>query len=108
PWGMGVSRTGSDKLARALDLLSQIYHRDGIFLKIALKNRIRTVFLEDQQRIWQRAECNTDQGSTNKDCVLPALNLELKPTSFAGRVKEIEDWVEARLGIDLTLPMFKT
>jgi ABC-type amino acid transport substrate-binding protein/ABC-type amino acid transport system permease subunit len=108
PWGMGVAKTGSDKLARALDLLSQIYHRDGTFLRIGLKNHIRTVFLEDQQRVWQRPACNTADGSTNLDCVLPALNLELKPTPFAASVHAAEDWVEKRLGIDVTLPMLKT
>ena len=108
PWGMGVARTGSDKLARALDLLSQIYHRDGTFLQIALKHRIRTVFLEDQQRVWQRPDCDTAQGSTNTACVLPPLNLELKPTSFAGSVNAFEDWIEKRFGVDITLPMLKT
>lgn len=108
PWGMGVARTGSDKLARALDLLSQIFHRDGTFLEIAVRNRIRTVFLEDQQRIWQRPECNTTEGSTNRNCILPALNLELAPTPFAAWVTAAEDWSERRLGIDITLPMLKT
>jgi polar amino acid transport system substrate-binding protein len=108
PWGMGVARTGSDKLARALDLMSQIFHRDGTFLEIARKNRIRTTFLERQQQVWQRPDCNTAEGSTNKACVLPALNLELKPTPFAGSVDAAEDWIEARFGIDITLPMLKT
>jgi len=108
PWGMGVAKTGSDKLARALDLLSQIFHRDGTFLEIARKNRIRTTFLERQQQVWQRPECNTADGSTNSACVLPALNLELKPTPFAGAVGSAEDWIEKRLGIDITLPMLKT
>jgi polar amino acid transport system substrate-binding protein len=108
PWGMGVARTGSDKLARALDLLSQIYHRDGTFLRVALKNRIRTVFLEDQQRIWQRPECNIATGSSNKDCILSPLNLELRPTPFAASVTAAEDWIEKRFGLDVTLPMLKT
>lgn len=108
PWGMGVARTGSDKLARALGLLSQIFHRDGTFLEIARKNRIRTVFLERQQQVWQRPECNTADGGTNPACVLPALNLELKPTPFAGTVGKAEDWIKKRLGIDVTLPMLKT
>ncbi|HLG45499.1 MAG TPA: transporter substrate-binding domain-containing protein [Reyranella sp.] len=108
PWGMGVAKTGSDKLGRALDLLSQIFHRDGTFLEIARKNRIRTTFLERQQQVWQRPECNTAQGSANPACVLPALNLELKPTPFAGAVESAEDWIEKRLGIDVTLPMLKT
>ena len=108
PWGMGVARTGSDKLAHALDLMSQIFHRDGTFLEIARKNRIRTAFLERQQQVWQRPDCNTAEGSTNKACVLPALNLELKPTPFAGSVDVMEDWIQERFGIDITLPMLKT
>jgi polar amino acid transport system substrate-binding protein len=108
PWGMGVARTGSDKLARALDLMSQIFHRDGTFLEIARKNRIRTAFLERQQQVWQRPDCNTVEGSTNKACVLSALNLELKPTPFAGSVDAVEDWIQARFGVDITLPMLKT
>jgi ABC-type amino acid transport substrate-binding protein/ABC-type amino acid transport system permease subunit len=108
PWGMGVARTGSDKLARALDLMSQIFHRDGTFLEIARKNRIRTAFLERQQQVWQKPDCNTAEGSTNKACVLPALNLELRPTPFAGSVDEVEDWIQERFGVDITLPMLKT
>jgi ABC-type amino acid transport substrate-binding protein/ABC-type amino acid transport system permease subunit len=108
PWGMGVARTGSDKLGRALDLMSQIFHRDGTFLEIARKNRIRTTFLEHQRQVWQRPDCDTPQGSANTACVLPALNLELKPTPFAGPVEAFEDWIEKRLGVDVTLPMLKT
>jgi ABC-type amino acid transport substrate-binding protein/ABC-type amino acid transport system permease subunit len=108
PWGMAVARTGSDRLARALDLTSQIFHRDGVFLGIAHGNSISTGFLERQQAIWKRPECNTDMGSTNPACVLPALDAALQPTPFAGRAAAIEDWVEARTGIDFSLPMFKT
>ncbi len=108
PWGMGVARTGSDKLARALDLVSQIFHRDGVFLDIARKNRIGTAFLEKQREVWQRPECNTATGSTNKDCILPALDTALQPTPFVGRVNELEDWFEKIFGLDVTLPMFKT
>jgi ABC-type amino acid transport substrate-binding protein/ABC-type amino acid transport system permease subunit len=108
PWGMAVARTGSDKLGRALDLMSQIFHRDGIFLAIARENHIGTGFLERQRAVWQKPECNTDQGSTNPACVLPALNAALKATPFAGRVTAFEDWTEHRLGLDITLPMLKT
>lgn len=108
PWGMAVARTGSDKLARALDLMSQIFHRDGTFLAIARENRIGLGFLERQRQVWQRPECNTDQGSTNAACVLPALDAALKPTPFADRIEAFEDWVEKRLGLDITLPMLKT
>jgi polar amino acid transport system substrate-binding protein len=108
PWGMAVARTGSDKLARALDLMSQIFHRDGTFLAIARENRIGLGFLERQRQVWQRPECNTDQGSTDAACILPALDAALKPTPFADRIEAFEDWVEKRLGLDITLPMLKT
>jgi ABC-type amino acid transport system permease subunit len=88
--------------------MSQIFHRDGTFLEIARKNRIRTAFLERQQQVWQKPDCNTAEGSTNKACVLPALNLELRPTPFAGSVDEVEDWIQERFGVDITLPMLKT
>ncbi len=105
PWGMGVARTGSDKLARALDLMSQIFHRDGVFLDLARKQRIGTTFLEKQNGIWKRPECNTDTGSANPACVLPAFNAELRPTPFAPSVLAFEEWIEKRLGLDVTLPM---
>jgi polar amino acid transport system substrate-binding protein len=108
PWGMAVARTGSDKLARALDLMSQIFHRDGVFLELARKERVGTAFLEKQRAVWQRPECNTATGSSNPACVLPALNAELPPTSFATSVDALEDWTERTLGLDVTLPMLKT
>ena len=108
PWGMAIARTGGDRLGAALDLMSQIFHRDGVFLEIARTNRVGTGFLERQQAIWQRPECNTDMGSRNGACILPALSTGLAPTAFAGRVAIFEDWVEARTGIDLQLPMLKT
>ena len=109
PWGMAVARVASaDRLARALDLMSQIFHRDGVFLEIARANRVGTGFLERQQAVWKRPECDTATGSTNPACVLPALKADLEPTPFAGRVAAFESWVKARTGIALSLPMFKT
>ncbi|UYN94186.1 MAG: transporter substrate-binding domain-containing protein [Enhydrobacter sp.] len=108
PWGMAVARDGSDKLAHALDLLSQIFHRDGEFLKIARKNRVGTAFLEKQQAVWSSPRCNTDTGSTNPDCVLPALHNVMQPTRFAGSVGRLEAWFDKTLGFDVSLPMFKT
>jgi polar amino acid transport system substrate-binding protein len=108
PWGMAVARNGSEQLARALDLTSQIFHRDGVFLNIARANRVNTGFLEKQNAVWQRPECNTDAGSTDPACVLPALDTTLQPTGFADHVTAFESGLEAWTGIDLTLPMLKT
>ena len=108
PWGMAVALTGSDRLARALDLMSQIFHRDGTFLEVAKHNRIGLGFLELQRAVWNRPDCNTDTGSTNPGCVLPALSAALEPTPFAGEVTAVEAWLEKHTGISVQLPMFKT
>src|SRR5207237_2379651 len=52
PWGMAVNRNGSERLGRALDLMSEIFHRDGVFLASARAHRIGTAFLEQQAAIW--------------------------------------------------------
>jgi ABC-type amino acid transport system permease subunit len=109
PWGMAVARTAtSERLARALDLTSQVLHRDGVFLEIARANRVGTGFLERQQAVWNRPECNTDTGNANPACVLPALNADLQPTQFVATVLVFEKWVKANTGIELSLPMLKT
>lgn len=108
PWGMAVARTGSDHLGAALDLISLIFHRDGVFLDIARANRITTGFLETQREVWNRAECNTSTGNADRACVLSALDTALQPTRFAASVTEFETWIAARIGITLSLPMFKT
>ena len=105
---MAVARTGSDRLARALDLISEIFHRDGVFLDFARRHKIATAFLETQKAVWNRLDCNTADGATNAACVLPALNSELQPTSFARSVAVVESWVKAHLGFELQLPMLKT
>jgi polar amino acid transport system substrate-binding protein len=108
PWGMAVARRGADGLARALDLTSQIFHRDGVFVELARKNRIGTTFLEEQQRVWQRPECNNDAGVSNGECILPALNADLQPTGFAAGVADFERDFFALTGIEFVLPMLKT
>ncbi|MGH7094741.1 MAG: transporter substrate-binding domain-containing protein, partial [Stellaceae bacterium] len=108
PWGMAVARQHAARLARALDLMSQVFHRDGMFLAAARANHIGTEFLEQQKAVWARPECNTDTGSTNPACVLPAANVDLQPTPFAGRVTAFEHWFSGISGISLHLPMLKT
>ncbi|MEP0501480.1 MAG: transporter substrate-binding domain-containing protein [Nisaea sp.] len=108
PWGMGVANTGSDRLAQALDLMSQIFHRTGVFLEIGRKNSIATGFLEHQQEVWTRPECNTADGNSNVECVLPPLDAALEPTSFVHRVVAAEKWMSEKTGLSVSLPMFKT
>ena len=108
PWGMAVALSGSDRLARALDLTSQIFHRDGIFLDIAKENRIGLGFLQRQRTVWNRPECNTDTGASNPACVLPPLSSVLAPTPIAAQVAAFEGWIQKHTGIAVQLPMFKT
>jgi polar amino acid transport system substrate-binding protein len=105
---MAVAREGSERLGRALDLTSQIFHRDGVFLDIARANRVGTGFLERQRAVWRQPECNTGTGSTNLACVLPALSAALQPTGLADRVTAFESWFASSTGIELLLPMLKT
>ncbi len=108
PWGMAVARQGSAELARALDLISQVFHRDGLFIDIGRLHSIRLGFLEQQQAVWRTPVCNTAAGSTDPNCVLAPLDAALRPTSFAGDVTAFEKWVDKSTGIDLSLPMLKT
>jgi len=108
PWGMAVARDGGERLGRALDLISQIFHRDGVFLDAARRHRVHTGFLEQQQAAWQRLDCNLDTGIANPACVLQPRDAALQPTPFVHQIDAIEGWIAARTGIDLTLPMLKT
>jgi polar amino acid transport system substrate-binding protein len=105
PWGMGVALDHTDLLARALNLISQIFHRDGIFLAAAQANHVGTKFLVQQQEVWSRPECNLDTGNANPACVLPPSNPDLAPTPFANSVAEFEAMVSRLTGIELVLPM---
>jgi len=108
PWGMAVARTESELLARALDLISQIFHRDGVFLAAGAANRIDLGFLKRQQALWSSPACNVDDSATQPECLIPPANAELAPTSFAGSVGVFERWVLSATGFELLLPMFKT
>jgi polar amino acid transport system substrate-binding protein len=108
PWGMAVARTGSERLGRAMDLISQIFHRDGVFLDAARSNRVGTGFLERQQALWRQAPCTGAAASTDRACVLPPLTARTQPTSFAAQATAFESWVLDRTGIALSLPMLKT
>lgn len=107
PWGMAVARDGSGELAAALDSISQIFHRDGVFLKVAQDDHVDSTFLAQQCEIWKRPDCNVEGGATDSACVLPALNMNLAPTPFAHSVAAFERWIAATTGISVALPMFE-
>jgi ABC-type amino acid transport substrate-binding protein/ABC-type amino acid transport system permease subunit len=108
PWGMGVALKDSDRFARALSLMSQIFHRDGVFLAAARSNHISTAFLEQQRKLWAEPQCDNDGGSTNPSCVLPSVDTTTEVTRIAGQVAGFEAWMAATTGVNLELPMLKT
>ncbi|MEX2643912.1 MAG: transporter substrate-binding domain-containing protein [Acetobacterales bacterium] len=108
PWGMAVARSGSGRLGDVLDLMSQLFHRDGVFLEIARGHRIATGFLERQRAVWNRPDCDTAAGNDDSACVLPALDAELEPTGFAAAVTAFERRVKESTGVTLSLAMLKT
>jgi len=88
--------------------MSQIFHRDGVFLAAAHANRIGERFLRQQQVRWRRPECNTDTGSNDPGCVIPPSNATLQPTRFSAGVGAFEAWFGRLTGFPLQLPMLQT
>jgi ABC-type amino acid transport substrate-binding protein/ABC-type amino acid transport system permease subunit len=105
PWGMAVSPSGGARLAQALGLILQQLHRDGTLLALARGNSIPVAFLEAQQAIWQRPDCDVAAGNANQSCILPPLQTDLQPTGFAGQVHRVEQFLTAETGVEVMLPM---
>ncbi len=105
PWGMAVPKANSERLAQALELISQIMHRDGEFLALARRNAIFTAFLERQHELWRQPGCAGIAASSDPACVLPALVAEPPATSFAPQVEATLAWLDHHLGIRLAAPM---
>jgi len=107
PWGMAVPEAGGARLATVLSLISAIFHRDGVFLKLAEQNDVPAAFLLDQRAVWLQRNCNTASGYTDSRCVLPPHRSDMAPTRFAGSVTAVETWLAADLGLHLSLTIFK-
>jgi ABC-type amino acid transport substrate-binding protein/ABC-type amino acid transport system permease subunit len=107
PWGMAVPQAGGARLATVLSLISAIFHRDGTFLKLAERNDVPAAFLRDERAVWLRQDCNTAASVSNPHCVLPPRRSDMEPTRFAGAVTAVESWVATRLGLHLSLTIFK-
>lgn len=105
PWGMAVAETGSERLALALELISQIMHRDGAFLAIARRHGIFTAFLEEQHERWRDPACAGVAAISDPRCVLPALDATPPPTRFAPQVEAALMWLEQHVGVAPALPM---
>jgi polar amino acid transport system substrate-binding protein len=108
PWGIGVARQGGDRLQFALSLLSQTFHRDGVFLAIAREHNVPTGFLEAQQKLWSGVDCDRPDGWRQPGCVLEPPDNVLAPTPFADRITAFETLIRDGTGIAISLPMLKT
>ena len=107
PWGMAVSLAGSERLATALSLVSEIFHRDGVFVELAGEQAVAPAFLIEQRAVWLRPDCDTAQGFADPDCVLLPRRTEVSETRFASAVTGGESWVKDRVGLSLNLEVFK-
>jgi polar amino acid transport system substrate-binding protein len=107
PWGMAVPQEGGARLASVLSLMSEVFHRDGVFLKLAEANDIPATFLREQRAVWLRQDCDTASGFTNDACVLPPHRSDMAPTRFAGGVIAAENWTAAHLGLRINLEIFQ-
>ncbi|MEM8728924.1 MAG: transporter substrate-binding domain-containing protein [Pseudomonadota bacterium] len=105
PWGMAVGLQDTERLARALELISQIMHREGLFLQIAESHGIFTAFLEDQQALWSSPAC---AGPDLSACLIPALDATPPPTAFVDDVERALAWSEEIFGVSPSLPMLMT
>ena len=106
PWGMAVPKVGSERLAEALELISQIMHRDGEFLALARRNGIFTTFLEQQHERWRRARLRRPGGEQRSRLRAAgaggrAAAHELRP----GGGRRRSHGSTHRFGIVLSLPM---
>ena len=108
PWGMAVARSGADRLATLLDMLSLDMHRHGAFLALAERWHLPLDFLQTQQGIWRAAECVSADGTPAPACLAEPVDSALPPTRFAARVEAVETWLQATIGLDVSLPMLKT
>ena len=108
PWGMAVAKDGTLAFARVLSLLSQIDHRDGVFLDLAKKNKIGTDFLVEQQTVWNRPDCDRPAGNEDSSCLLPPTDSSLARLDIAADVERFQAWVQQRFGLQISLPMLQT
>ncbi|MGF1447229.1 MAG: transporter substrate-binding domain-containing protein [Pikeienuella sp.] len=108
PWGMAVGLDGTTRLATALELMSQIMHRDGVFLDLAIRHGIFTDFLEAQQGIWRAPPCTQAGAIGDPACVIPPLHSAHPPTAFADEVDAALGWIERQIGTAPMLPMLQS
>jgi hypothetical protein len=105
---MAVARGGSGRLTRALDLTSQIFQCDGVFLRFARGHHTKIGFSHGSMPSGSSRNAIRIPGPTNPACVLPPLDTALQPTRFADKAAAFERWLAACTGIELSLPMPST
>jgi ABC-type amino acid transport substrate-binding protein/ABC-type amino acid transport system permease subunit len=106
PWGMAAPLAGGAQLATALSLVSEIFHRDGVFLELAHLDNVASGFLSQQHAIWHRQDCNTAQGFADPSCVLPPRRSDMTATRFAGVIDATQMWLAAHFGLHIGLEIF--
>ena len=90
--------------------MSQIFHRDGVVPRDRPReSHPHGLPRAPAARSGSGPTATPPTGSTNTACVLPALNAGAQADAVRRHASTaFEDWIEKRLGIDVTLPMLKT
>ncbi|UXH76293.1 transporter substrate-binding domain-containing protein [Roseateles amylovorans] len=107
PWSVVVGRDGP-VMARWLSRTMQRLHADGALLRLAEAHGVATPWLRQQQARWRSPPCDTPQTLDPVRCLDPPRDNQLVPTRIAGSVERLEQWLQERFGVDVTLAMLKT
>ena len=108
PWGMAVPRSGTERLAALLELLSLEFHRDSVFIDLAVRNGAPLAFLLAQRKAWRTAACVGADGAPVASCLAGPVDSALLPTRIAPAVEAAEQRLQATLGLRIDLPMLTT
>ena len=108
PWGIALARDNTERLARALGLMVQMMHRDGVLLELGRKHGIFTDFLEEQNRLWRTDACADADAITDGTCVRPPLDATPEPTAMKNAVEAGLAWLDRTIGFAPALPMLTT
>lgn len=107
PWGIGIGESHTAALARLLSLVVTDFHRRGVLVGLAQKNRVADKFLIEQQAVWSDSKCIMASGDSSPDCMLEPVKDSDTPTTFAASVTAGETWLRTDLGIRAIFPMLK-
>lgn len=108
-WGMVVARTGTERWASLLSVLSLGYTLDGTYERLARAHRLDGSFAAQQQARWSRPPCLRADGLPDASCFeAPSDTRSSDPTtSFATNIAAAEDAILRWVGLPVDLSPLK-